>query len=57
MLYMSIMNEKLNESKIKTPNESHWPYEGGNSTFHGEIIKEIIIEKWYKKEKSPNTKK
>ena len=26
---------------VSTPNESHWPYQGSNSTFLGDMIKEI----------------
>ena len=30
---------------VQTPNESHWPYQGGNSTFFEEFIKKIINKK------------
>ena len=39
-----------------TPNKSHWPYQGGNSTFLGEFIYEIINKKEKKKKNPKNTK-
>ena len=37
---------------VLTPNESHWPYQGGNLTILGEFIYEITHKKDNKKENS-----